>query len=99
MTYFVSYFFYNILGDFMKIYIDLVLLLNFGFDLILLFGVAILLRRSTTLKRLIISSLVGSLTIFAMFIEVSSISLFLIKVLISIFMLLIAFFSIREICA
>ena len=91
MTYFVSYFFYNILGDFMKIYIDLVLLLNFGFDLILLFGVAILLRRSTTLKRLIISSLVGSLTIFAMFIEVSSISLFLIKVLISIFMVLIAF--------
>ena len=91
MTYFVSYFFYNILGDFMKIYIDLVLLLNFGFDLILLFGIAILLRRSTTLKRLIISSLVGSLTIFAMFIEVSSISLFLIKVLISIFMVLIAF--------
>ena len=52
MTYFVSYFFYNILGDFMKIYIDLVLLLNFGFDLILLFGVAILLRRSTTLRDL-----------------------------------------------
>lgn len=75
----------------MKIYVDLVLLLNFGFDLILLFGVAIILRRQTNLKRLLIGALVGSLTIFSMFVEMSSFTLFLIKVLVSILMVLIVF--------
>ena len=91
MTYFVSYFFYNIIGDYMKIYVDLVLLLNFLFDLILLFGVALLLRRQTTLKRLLMGALVGSVTIFSMFIEMGSLGLFFIKILISILMVLIVF--------
>lgn len=75
----------------MKIYIDLVLLLNFGFDLLLLFATAVVLRRQTSLKRLLLGSLLGSITIFAMFIEVSSFFLFFIKVLISIGMVLITF--------
>ena len=75
----------------MKIYIDLVLLLNFGFDLILLFGVAIILRRQTTLKRLLLGALVGSLTILSMFIEMNSLTLFLIKIIVSILMVLIVF--------
>ena len=75
----------------MKIYIDLVLLLNFGFDLILIFSVAILLRRQTSLKRLVLSALIGSITIFSMFVKLGSLWLFLIKILISIFMVLVAF--------
>ena len=75
----------------MKIYIDLVLLLNFGFDLILLFGVAILLRRQTNLKRLLLGTLVGSVTILSMFVEMSSFMLFLVKVVISVLMVLIVF--------
>lgn len=75
----------------MEIYVDLVLLLNFGFDLILLFGVAILLRRQTNLKRLLLGALVGSITILSMFIEMSSFMLFLVKIVISIFMVLIVF--------
>ena len=75
----------------MKIYIDLVLLLNFGFDLILLFSVAIILRRNTTLKKLLISSLIGSITILSMFIKLNSLSLFLIKIVISILMVYISF--------
>ena len=58
-----SYFFYNIFGDGMKIYLDMVLIVNFGFDLLLLFSVAIVLRRQTDLKRLVLGSLVGSITI------------------------------------
>lgn len=91
MTYFVVSFFYNKIGDSMKIYIDLVLFLNFGFDLILLFGVCLLLRRQTNLKRLLLGALVGSITILAMFIEMSGFMLFLIKVIISILMVLIVF--------
>lgn len=75
----------------MKIYVDLVLLLNFGFDLVLLFGVAILLRRQTTLKKLLMGALFGSITIFSMFIEMSSFLLFLVKVIISIVMVLVTF--------
>ena len=75
----------------MKIYVDLVLLLNFLFDLILLFGVGIILRRQTTLKKLILGALVGSVTILSMFIEMGSFSLFLLKVVISVLMVLIVF--------
>lgn len=75
----------------MKIYVDLVLLLNFGFDLILLFTVAIILRRQTNLKKLILGALVGSITILSMFIEMKSLELFLIKILISIIMVIITF--------
>ena len=75
----------------MKIYIDLVLLLNFGFDLILLFSVATVLRRQTTLKRLLLASLTGSITILSMFIKLNSFLLFLIKILISLLMVYITF--------
>ena len=75
----------------MKIYVDLVLLLNFLFDLLLLFSVAVLLRRNTSLKRISLAALVGSITIFSMFIERGSWELFFIKILISIFMVVIAF--------
>lgn len=75
----------------MKIYVDLVLLLNFGFDLILLFSVGIVLRRQTDLKRLIFGALLGSLTIFSMFVELNSWELFLIKIIVSILMVWITF--------
>ena len=55
----------------MKIYVDLVIILNFLVDLLLLFGVAIILRRQTTLKRLLLGAFIGGLTILSMFIEAS----------------------------
>ena len=91
MTYCVSYFFYNNYGDIMKIYIDLVLLINFGFDLLLLFSVAIILRRKTNIKRIVIASLFGSITIISMFIEISSFCLLILKIFISILMVIITF--------
>ena len=75
----------------MTIYVDLVILLNFLVDLLLLFGVAIILRRQTGLWRLLLGALVGSVTILTMFIEVSSITLFFIKIVMSILMCLITF--------
>ena len=75
----------------MKIYVDLVLFLNFGFDLLLLFGVGVILRRQTDVKRLLLGALVGSITVLSMFIEMSSFLLFIVKIIISIVMVLIAF--------
>ena len=84
-------YFYNIIGDNMKIYIDMVLLLNFGFDLLLLFSVGIILRRQTSLKRLGIGAFIGSVTIFSMFIRMSSFLLFLLKIVISLVMVIFTF--------
>lgn len=75
----------------MKIYIDMVLLLNFGFDLLLLFCVGIILRRQTNLKKLVGGALIGAVTILSMFIHMSSLLLFVVKVIISLLMVIFTF--------
>jgi stage II sporulation protein GA (sporulation sigma-E factor processing peptidase) len=75
----------------MKVYLDLILILNFLFDFLLLIIVGILLRRHTSLKRISLGALVGSLSIFFLFMNLTSISLFLLKVLVSILMVIISF--------
>ena len=89
MTNFLPYFFYNYFGDVMKVYIEVVILINFIIDFILLFGVCLILRRQTTLKRLLLSSLVGSLTIISMFYNLSGLLLFIIKLITSLIMVII----------
>ena len=75
----------------MKIYLDLIMILNFFFDLILLLSVAIILKRKIIYERLIISSFIGGLSILGLFISFNSISLFIYKFLISILMVVICF--------
>lgn len=81
----------------MKIYLDLVFFINFIFDLLLLITVKIILKRKTKWYKLLIGSLIGSLSLAVLFLKMNSITLFLIKVIISIFMILITFgFSSRS---
>ena len=75
----------------MKIYVDLILLLNFFLDFILLMGVNLSLKRNFSILRVMLSSFVGSLSVLLLFFNLNSISLFLIKVLISIIMVILAF--------
>jgi len=75
----------------MKIYLDLVLILNFVFDFLLLTCVSIFLRRNVSLTRLTIGAFIGSISILTLFLNINSFELFLIKVLISIFMCLTTF--------
>lgn len=84
-------FFYNVFGDNMKIYVDLVLLLNFAFDFLLLLSVSIILRRIVSINRLLLGAFLGSLSILLLLIKINSIVLFLFKVLISILMIVTAF--------
>lgn len=84
-------FFYNYFGDDMKVYIDLVLLLNFAFDLILLLSVSILLRRMVSTNRLLLGAFVGSLSVLLLFIKINSFTLFLLKLFISVIMTLVSF--------
>jgi stage II sporulation protein GA (sporulation sigma-E factor processing peptidase) len=78
-------------GDNMKVYLDLIIILNFLFDFLLLLVVGILLRRHASLKRLFLGSLVGSLSILFLFMELTSMGLFILKILVSILMVIICF--------
>ena len=84
-------FFYNNSGDKMKIYIDYVLFINFVFDLLLLLGVSTILKRNTSINRIIIGAFFGSLTILLLFIKINNLELFLFKFIISVLMIIISF--------
>ena len=73
----------------MKVYIEVILFINFIIDFILLFGVCLILRRQTNLKRLILSSLMGMITIISMFYNLSGLILFIIKLFTSLLMVII----------
>ena len=85
------FFLYNRVGDYMNIYIDLILLLNFLIDLILIFTVALILRRQTNLKKIIKGALVGSLSILTLLLNLNSYLLVLLKVLTAFLMVVIVF--------
>lgn len=75
----------------MKIYLDVILLINFGFDFLLLLIVNLILKQRVRLYRVFLGSLLGSLSIFFLFIKLQSFTLFLLKVIVSILMVLITF--------
>lgn len=75
----------------MKIYLDLILLLNFGFDFILLISVSLILRRNVKTYKLLLGAFIGSISILTLFIKINSVELFFIKIIISILMCLISF--------
>lgn len=84
-------FFYTYFGDYMKIYLDIVFIINFTFDFLLLMSVSIILRRNVSIWRLILGSFIGSITIFILFLKINSLQLFFIKFVISILMNVITF--------
>lgn len=75
----------------MKLYLDLLFLLNFSFDSILLFATSYILKRNVSIGRIILGGVVGGLSIFILFFKINSIELFFLKLLISIFMCLASF--------
>lgn len=75
----------------MKIYLDYVFFINFLFDFILIIFLSILLKHNTKLIRIILSSLFGGISMFVMFLNISSLSFFILKMLLGIVMVIIAF--------
>lgn len=84
-------FFYNINGDNVKIYIDLVLILNFLFDVILLMSVSYILKRNIKSYSLVVGGLIGSLSTLLLFYNINSVELFSFKVILSILMVVMTF--------
>lgn len=75
----------------MKIYIDLIIILNFFLDFILLLAVSLLLKRNASLKRIFLGAIVGGISILSLFINFNSLTLFFIKIFMSILMVLFSF--------
>lgn len=75
----------------MKIYLDLVMLLNFSIDFILLLSVSIILKRKVKIYKILLGSFVGGLSILLLFFNINNITLFILKIIISILMCLITF--------
>lgn len=75
----------------MKIYIDLILLLNFGFDFLLLLSVSLILRRNVEIYKLLLGAFIGSISTLTLFIKINSFELFIIKIIISILMTITSF--------
>ena len=75
----------------MVVYLDLVFLINFFFDAILLFSVALILRRQTSLKKILLGSLGGTISICCLFLNISSFILLLLKFLMALLMVIITF--------
>lgn len=75
----------------MKVYLDLVFFINFMFDLLLLMTVSIECKVFSKKRRLLISSFLGSLSTFLLFLPLNNFSLFLFKVVISIIMIFVGF--------
>ena len=78
-------------GDNMKIYLDLVFIINFFIDFILLYGTTKILKKIVKLKRLLLGSLIGSLSTFFLFIDISALELFILKILLSILIIWVTF--------
>ena len=75
----------------MKVYLDIIFIINYIFDFILLLSSSIILKRNTKMIRIIFGSLFGSLSIFILFIRFNTISLTIYKLLVSIGMIIIAY--------
>lgn len=75
----------------MKVYLDLIFLLNIVLDFILLISVSIVLSRNVSLKRLFLGSIGGGLSTFILFFNVSSFVLLIFKFILGILMCLITF--------
>lgn len=84
-------FFYTNYGDYMKVYLDLIMILNFLIDFMLLLTVSIVLKRNASIYRMLSGSFIGGLSILILFFNFNSFFIFLIKLLISILMILISF--------
>ena len=75
----------------MKVYIDLLFLLNLIYDFLLLMTVSVTLKRNINYKRLLLGSLVGALSTFIIFFPLNKYLLLVLKIIMGLVMLLVTF--------
>lgn len=75
----------------MKIYIELVFIVNFLLDFIILYGTKRLLKLNKSNKRLLLASIIGSLSTIIVFLKITNIILIILKILLSLILVIVSF--------
>lgn len=75
----------------MKVYIDLIILIDIFFDTLIILGVALLFNYHLNLKKIILANLIGSLAILFSIFNINKYLVYLLSLLISVFMVLVSF--------
>lgn len=75
----------------MKVYYEYIFIINFLLDFMILYGTKKLLKLSRKNKYLLLSSVIGSLTTFTLYTNITNLELFILKIIISITMIIISF--------
>ncbi len=75
----------------MKVYIELVFIVNYLIDFMILYGTKRLLKINKSNIRLLFGSSVGTLSTFILFVNISNLELYILKILLSIIIILISF--------
>jgi len=87
----VSFLYYNDGGDIVKVYVDLVLILNIAMDFLLLLATSVILKRNIKFYRIILGGIAGGISIIFLFLNLNNLELFLFKLIVSTIMVLITF--------
>lgn len=75
----------------MKVYLDLILVINLVYDFLILSSVSVLLKRNAKLYKVLIGALIGEMSIITLFVPFDKTLLILFKIILSIIMVLITF--------
>lgn len=75
----------------MKVYIDSIFLLNFLFDTLILLTVSLTLKRKVKMRRIILGGVVAALGMVTLFLSISNVFLFIIKIVLMIFIVVVTF--------
>lgn len=75
----------------MKVYLDLIIIINFFYDFLIISATSTLLKRNIKVVRIILSSILGELSLLTLFISLDKLVLILFKVILSIIMVVISF--------
>lgn len=75
----------------MTIYLDLLFILNIIYDFLILVVINIVLKRNIKIKRIILGSLAGGLTVFLFLLKINYLILFLLKIIFGVIMVIITF--------
>lgn len=75
----------------MTVYVDLVFLINFIMDFYILSGVKFILKKKTKIIHILFGSLIGSLSLFVLFVDISLLVLNVFKIIVSVVMVYVAF--------
>ena len=75
----------------MKIYLDLIVIINFFYDFLIISATSTLLKRNISLFKIILSSIIGEISLLTLFISLDKLTLIIFKILLSIIMVYISF--------